>query len=112
MDRVFVLNNTLGFLMVSKTRMAVNPKTGGRLLVSVRLARQARLSFSVLDSGGAVVRKLVSDSLPAGTYGVTWNGRNDAGRSVAPGTYTIHAQARNELGRVALKRSLLVLAES
>jgi flagellar hook assembly protein FlgD len=112
MDRLFVLNNTLGFLKVSKTRMAVNAQTGGRVLLSVRLARDARLSFAVLNRDGRVVRQLVSGDLTPGTYGVAWDGRKDSGRAVSPGRYTIRAQARNELGRVTLKRSLLVLAET
>jgi Phosphodiester glycosidase/FlgD Ig-like domain len=112
MDRSFVLNNTLGFLFVSKTRMAVNRETGGRVQLSVRLAHDANLTFAVQNGRGRDVRLLFGGGLTPGTYGVVWNGRNNAGRVVASGTYTVYAQARNELGRVTLKRKLRVLAES
>jgi phosphodiester glycosidase/flagellar hook capping protein FlgD len=112
MEQRFVLNNTLGFLRVSKTRMAVSPRVGGRVMTSAELANDAELSFSVRDRYGGVVRRLFSGTLAPGTYGVFWNGKNDAGRVVAPGTYTIRADAINELGRVTLRRSLLVLRDS
>jgi hypothetical protein len=112
MERSFVLNNTLGYLRVSKTRMAVSPRTGGRVTTSVQLANDAELSFSVRNRYGGIVRQLFSGTLVPGTYGVVWNGKNNAGRVVAPGTYTIRADAINELGRVTLRRSLLVLKDS
>jgi hypothetical protein len=112
MEQRFVLNNTLGFLRVSKTRMAVSPRIGGRVMSSVALANDAALSFSVRDRYGGIVRQLFSGTLVPGTYGVFWNGKNDAGRVVPSGTYTIRAEAVNELGRTMLRRSLLVLKDS
>jgi hypothetical protein len=111
MDRSFVLNNTLGFLFVSKTRMAVNRQTGGRVQVSVRLAHDANLRFAVKNGSGRDVRLLFGGDLAPGTYGVVWDGRTNSGRTVAPGTYTVYAQARNEFGRVMLQRKLAVVAE-
>jgi hypothetical protein len=112
MERTFVLNNTLGYLGVSKTRMAVTSGTGGRVMTSARLANDAELRFSVRDRHGGIVRQLFTGTLVPGTYGVFWNGKNDAGRVVAPGRYTIRADAINELGRVTLRRSLLVVKDS
>jgi Phosphodiester glycosidase/FlgD Ig-like domain len=111
MDRTFVLNNTLGFLSVSKTRMAVNPKTGGRVLLSVRLAHDAKLRFAVRNGRGRDARVLFAGQLGPGTYGLAWNGRNDEGRVVAPGTYTVYARAGNDLGTITLERKLRVVAE-
>ena len=111
MDRSFVLNNTLGFLYVSKTRMAVNSKTGGRVHLSVRTARDSKLEFAVRNWRGRNVRVLFSGDRGPGTYGLMWDGRNDAGRVVSPGTYTVYANASNELGRVMLQRKLRVVAE-
>jgi Phosphodiester glycosidase/FlgD Ig-like domain len=111
MDRSFALNNTLGFLFVSKTRMAVDSRTGGRVQLSVRLAHDANLRFAVQNGRSRDVRLLFGGDLGPGTYGVMWNGKNNAGRVVAPGTYTVYAQARNELGRVTLERKLRVVAE-
>jgi hypothetical protein len=112
MERTFVLNNTLGYLGVSKTRMAVTSGTGGRVMASARLANDAELRFSVRDRYGGIVRQLFSGTLVPGTYAVFWNGKNDAGRVVAPGRYTIRADAKNELGWVTLRRSLLVVKDS
>jgi phosphodiester glycosidase/flagellar hook capping protein FlgD len=111
-EKTFQLNNTLGYLRVSKTRMAVAPGTGGRVMTSVQLTNDAKVAFSVRNRYGTVVRRLFSGTLVPGTYGVFWNGKNDAGRVVAAGTYTIRADASNELGRVNLRRSLLVLKDS
>jgi hypothetical protein len=111
MARSFVLNNTLGFLYVSKTRMAVNSKSGGRVHLSVRAAHDSKLKFAVRNGRGRDVRVLFSGDLAPGTYGVMWDGRSAAGRVVSPGTYTVYANARNELGRVTLQRKLRVVAE-
>jgi hypothetical protein len=110
MERSFVLNNTLGFLFVSKTRMAVNRSTGGRVHLAVRAAHDSKLRFAVRKAGRDV-RLLFSGRLGPGRYAVVWDGRNDAGRVVPPGRYTVYASARNEFGRVTLKRKLRVLAE-
>jgi hypothetical protein len=112
MERTFVVNNTLGYLTISKTRMTVDPRTGGRLVVSVRLAHDAQLTFTVRDVYGRAVRLLSSGALTPGTYAVVWDGRNDAGRVVKPGTYIVRAAARNEIGRVVLQRRLALIARS
>jgi hypothetical protein len=44
--------------------------------------------LDVLDSGGHRVRRLDLGDLPPGNQTATWDGRNDAGRPVAPGVYT------------------------
>jgi flagellar hook assembly protein FlgD len=40
----------------------------------------------VLDSGGRLVRRLEA-AAAAGPQRVQWDGKNDAGREVAPGVY-------------------------
>jgi flagellar hook assembly protein FlgD len=112
MERTFVVNKTLGYLTISKTRMTVDPRTGGRLVVSVRLAHDAQLTFTVRDVYGRAVRLLSSGALTPGTYAVVWDGRNDAGRVVKPGTYIVRAAARNEIGRVVLQRRFALVAKS
>lgn len=111
MDRTFVINNTLGFLSVSKTRMAVDPKKGGRVLLSVRTASDSNLWFAVKNGRGHDARVLFSGPLGPGTYGVAWDGRNNAGRVVPSGTYTVYARARNDLGRITLERKLRVVRQ-
>jgi flagellar hook assembly protein FlgD len=41
----------------------------------------------VVDAAGHLVRRLDLRSLPPGHQEVEWDGRNDAGRTVAPGPY-------------------------
>jgi flagellar hook assembly protein FlgD len=41
----------------------------------------------ILDSAGERVRTIELHGLTPGVTPITWDGRNDAGRSVAPGVY-------------------------
>jgi hypothetical protein len=45
------------------------------------------VALRIYDVSGRLVRTLVDKSLPAGTRSVYWNGRDDAGQSVASGVY-------------------------
>ena len=47
----------------------------------------ADVSIRIYDVTGRVVRTLVDEHRPAGTHEVGWDGRNDAGVSVASGVY-------------------------
>lgn len=51
-------------------------------------AAPAGVRLDVLDSGGHRVRRIDLASLPAGSSEILWDGRNDAGRLVAPGVYS------------------------
>jgi len=44
---------------------------------------------------GQHVRTLADGECPAGTYSATWDGRDDAGRSVASGVYLCRMEAGN-----------------
>jgi hypothetical protein len=72
------------------------------------LSGLARVKLAVYDVSGRRVRTLVDDRVrEAGRHEIVWNGRDQAGRSVAPGVYF----ARLELnGRPACARKM-VLAE-
>jgi hypothetical protein len=60
-----------------------NPSTDIRF----ELDRAARVQLEIFDSRGHRVRRLMQDTLPAGSHGRTWNGFDDAGRRVASGVY-------------------------
>jgi len=60
-----------------------NPTT----TIGYGLASQALVTISIYDINGQLVRMLVSDTKPAGLYTVNWDGRNQAGNSVASGVY-------------------------
>jgi flagellar hook assembly protein FlgD len=48
----------------------------------------AGVRLDVLDSGGRRVRHFDLSTLAPGASEVVWDGRNDAGRLVAPGVYS------------------------
>ena len=60
-----------------------NPQT----TIRYNLASRQHVMLRVYDVSGAVVRTLVDESKPAGSYSLTWNGRDDHGSSVSSGVY-------------------------
>src|SRR5512132_3563769 len=69
--------------------------------VGFDLSKPAKESFSVTDSDGNEVRRLVHERRLAGDikYRYFWNGRDDEGRRVPDGVYTLRLVRRDE-GRV------------
>jgi hypothetical protein len=68
------------------------------------LRRAGRVRIGVYDLAGRLVRRLVDEQRPAGTHDVPWQGRNQAGRTVAAGVYFIRLEADGliDTQRVAL----------
>ena len=56
--------------------------------------------IDVLDANGTVMRQLSSDSLEAGDYALTWDGRDSAGQLITPGVY--HYRVVPQGGAVAV----------
>ena len=87
-----------------------NPRTTVEVTVpesvAARAAAGARLEVAVFDLQGRRVATLVRDMLPEGRHGVTWDGRDDAGRAVASGVYLVHAGVGeiSGVGRVVVVR--------
>ena len=107
MTRTFVVDTTLGFLR-APGRRAVPP--GGREIpISWRLARDARVSVTVLDAAGRVVRRGLAGPGPwqAGEHRVVWDGL-DQRRQRLQGTYEIRVAATSVLGRTELGRSIVM----
>jgi hypothetical protein len=96
-DRTFSLNMTLAALRVQ------TPTVTRRipLRASFTLSRPAQVRSAVLSAKGAVVRTLPARNLPAGTHGLTWNGRNAYGSLVSTGRYQARVTAQNEVGSVS-----------
>jgi photosystem II stability/assembly factor-like uncharacterized protein len=63
-----------------------NPNTTIRFALSGR----TRISLTIHDIGGAVVRQLVNDEVAAGQHSVSWDGMNDSGHRVSSGIYLCH----------------------
>lgn len=59
-----------------------------------------KLDISIYDKAGALVRNINLGSQPAGTVNWQWDGRNDAGASVAAGSYTFKVSA-TQAGKAA-----------
>jgi len=59
------------------------------------LAHSGPVSLKVYDVSGRPVKILSSGIKASGYYAITWDGRDDLGRAVAPGVYFIRIQAGN-----------------
>jgi hypothetical protein len=82
-----------------------NPSASG---ASVRFDLPAPGGFTtvrVYDLAGRVVRELGRDDLPAGTYELTWDGRNERGATVGAGVYFF----RIETGKGSVQKKVVVV---
>jgi hypothetical protein len=66
-----------------------NPRTE----LSFTLPAAGRVRLDIHDVRGALVRRLVDDSLAAGEHRRDWDGRDDAGRPVPSGTYVARLES-------------------
>ncbi len=79
-----------------------NPQT----TIAFDLPQPARVSLSVYDLSGRLVRSLLrGESMEPGRRSVVWNGKDDAGQQVATGVYLYAIDAG---GRRDTKRMLLI----
>jgi hypothetical protein len=109
MVRAFKVNNSLGFMRFSRSRMQVVPRRGGRLVISFSLKRKSRIIAVVRSRTGRIVRHLASRAgVPAGRIAVVWNGKRDSGRVVDSGVFRVRVTAVNAVGRVSLERRISV----
>jgi flagellar hook assembly protein FlgD len=60
-----------------------NPQT----TIHYTLATPGRVTLTVYDATGRLVRTLLDENQPAGARDVTWNGQDDRGHAVASGVY-------------------------
>lgn len=60
-----------------------NPET----VITYRMAQRGRVELAVYNLLGQKVRVLASETKPAGTYTVSWNGTDDRGSRVSSGVY-------------------------
>ncbi len=70
-----------------------NPET----IIEYLVPERGKVELNVYNMLGQKVRSLVSDVLPAGTYQVLWNGKDDSGRQVATGVYLYQLRGKNAL---------------
>lgn len=74
--------------------------------VQYSVARTGRVSLTVLDVNGRLVRRLLDGPRDAGSASVTWDGRGESGSRLGPGIYFIRFAAPGTLStrRVVLLR--------
>jgi hypothetical protein len=66
-----------------------NPAT----TIRYSIAGTGMVELAIYDVSGRKIRTLVNETKQEGTYSVTWDGRNDRGRSVATGIYFYRLKA-------------------
>ncbi len=94
-------SDAVGAMLNSAVPNPFNPST----TVSFELPEAGLVRLSVFDVAGRLVRTLVDQSMPKGSFGAVWDGRDSAGREVGAGGYL----ARLEFGgRVETVRMGLV----
>ncbi len=72
---------------------ATQPFVGSGEIACTVAERASRFELAVLDAQGRRVRVLASGAREAGTARVTWDGRDDAGRTLPAGVYVVQALA-------------------
>jgi len=76
----------------------------GSAAIRLSIPHRMRASLTVRSVTGALVRTLCNSSLLPAIYSLSWDGRDDAGRSVAPGIYFWRLEAEGKtLTRKAVK---------
>jgi hypothetical protein len=78
-----------------------NPAT----TIPYRIAKDTWVSLDIYDATGRLVRRLVNASQPAGSYSITWAGRDESDRRVASGVYFYRLTA----GDRTLTRKMVLL---
>jgi hypothetical protein len=106
MSRTFDVNSTLGFFRVSKR--SLRPRGGRVVKVSFSLGNAAKVNVIVVNARDRVVRRLFGKRADPGDLELTWDGRNNRGRFLAPGTYELRVKASNDLGRLVEERPVVL----
>jgi hypothetical protein len=80
-----------------------NPMAGSGT-VRFSLLKGGEVSLVVYNALGQTVRTLANGQYPAGHHTAAWDGRDEAGRSVAPGAYflRLRSEGQEALGRVVV----------
>lgn len=107
-DHRFTVNRTLGFLTLSRTVLAVGRRHPASLGIGFELAHAARVSVTVREAGGGIVRTLLEGRRDPGSVRLSWSGRTGRGDMTRPGRYAVVARAVNRLGAVELSRAVTV----
>jgi endoglucanase len=61
--------------------------------INFKLKKQSNVEIGIFNAMGQLVRVLINEKRPAGSYSLVWNGTDDAGSLLPSGTYFFHIQA-------------------
>jgi uncharacterized Ntn-hydrolase superfamily protein len=75
-----------------------NPST----TIRYHLASAARVTLKIYNALGQEIKTLVRQRQPAGTYAISWDGRDGAGEAVSSGVYIYRLQASDSPENAAL----------
>ena len=78
-----------------------NPETR----IELELPQSARAVLQIYDGNGRRVRRLLDRDLPAGVHGVSWDGQDDSGQTLASGVYFYELRA----GAIVAGRRMVLL---
>jgi hypothetical protein len=105
--RTFVVDDTLGFLRVPALRAV--PPGGREIPVTWKLSRSARVSITVVDEAGRVVRRGLGQpaAREAGDQRATWDGLGENGKRLE-GRFVVQVVATSTLGRSELDAPIVI----
>ena len=85
-----------------------NPASG-QATIEYEIPSSGSVALSIYDMLGREVRTLVSETLQAGKHSMDWDGRDNAGRTVASGVYLVSLASPSETGlKTATKKIVMV----
>jgi hypothetical protein len=106
MTQSFKVNTTIGFLRAKK--LLFLPPGGRNHPITWRQGKAARVTVTIEDAAGEVVRTLALRRYQTGPRQVLWNGLDRERKRVKGGLYTARVVARNGLGESELETPIRV----
>ena len=94
-----VVDTTLPTVACSWSRSPFNPRSGQTSKLTYTLSEKCSIYIQIYDNAGNLVRTLLAPTTKnAGTFSVTWNGKDDSGVIVPSGTYSCKIFAEDMAG--------------
>lgn len=89
------------FWSEATSRTAGNPNT----VISFALPEAGKVMVKIYSETGQLVRTLVDGEMAAGRHGIDWNGKNQAGSSIASGIYLYQIVTRGQNGEAVFTQT-------
>jgi hypothetical protein len=109
----FTVNNTMGFVKLSRRKITVRPRGKQVQQAGVTLTRAARVRVTVETRSGVRVATIANQRAKKGRFLVRWRGTTRGGRLFAyGGTYVLRFRASNALGVTELTSNAFKLVRA